>query len=846
LELSPSSEPRPGLTPAEARARLRRFGPNETGEATGHGWLRTAADVGREPMFLLLLAAAALYLLIGDLGEGLLLAFFALVSVGLVVLQQHRGERALQALRTLAVRHVRVIRDGAPVRIPATEVVPGDWLLVGEGERIAADGVLREATALQVDESLLTGEAVPVRKRTGAGGVPPDARPGGDDTPHVFAGTLVVAGHGLAEVSATGRQTQMGVIGASLAAIENQPTPLQAQVGRLVRLFGMGALALTVVLVLWQGLASGAWLQAVLSGLAFAMAMLPEEIPMVLAVFVGLAAWRMARLQVLARRPAVVEALGAATVLCVDKTGTITENRLRLRRVVTADADVEVRAGGPDAAGLPESVHVLLEYGVMASRRGGIDPLDLALLARADDALAATEHLHPDWLLRREYPLTPELLVMSQAWRRTDGAHAIAAKGAAEAVADLCHLDAARTSALLRRVEQLAGEGLRVLAVAGGSAPAGAMAANQHDYDFELLGLVGFEDPMRADVPQAVAEAHAAGIAVAMITGDHSATALAIARQAGIPVGAGALTGREIEAMDAEALRAAVRSVRVFARMLPEQKLRLVQAFQANGETVAMTGDGVNDAPALKAAHVGIAMGVRGTDVAREAAGLVLLHEEVSRIVAGVRAGRRTFDNLRRAMLYITAIHVPIAGLAMLPVLFGLPPLMLPAHVVLTEMVVDPVCSFAFEGVPEDPGVMRRPPRAAREALLGRATLVRGLAQGALLLAVVLAIALAALRRIGADEARTLAMCALMAGNLTLVWVHTGPHGRRRGPGRAFLLIAIAAAAAMALTLVLPPLRALLQFALPPLPALAAATAAAVVTVLLSGGAMRRRSPGAG
>ena len=307
---------------------------------------------------------------------------------------------------------------------------------------------------------------------------------------------------------------------------------------------------------------------------------------------------------------------------------------------------------------------------------------------------------------------------MSQAWTRPDGVHEVAAKGAAEAIADLCHLDGPRTARLLQQVDALAGEGLRVLAVARGRALDGAIAAQQHDYAFELVGLVGFEDPLRADVPAAVAQAHAAGIAVVMITGDHAATALSIARQAGIATAAGALTGEQLAALDDAALRRAVREVRVFARVLPQQKLRLVQALQENGETVAMTGDGVNDAPALKAAHIGIAMGVRGTDVAREAAGLVLLDEDFSRIVAGVRTGRRTFDNLRRAMTYIVAIHVPIAGLALLPVLFGLPPLLLPAHVVLTEMVVDPVCSFAFEAVPERPGLMQRPPRPRATVLI--------------------------------------------------------------------------------------------------------------------------------
>ncbi|MDE2605146.1 MAG: cation-translocating P-type ATPase [Burkholderiales bacterium] len=830
---------RTGLSAAEALERLRRFGPNETGEGRGGTWRRALAAVAGEPMFLLLLAAGAIYLVVGDLAEGVLLAFFALVAVGLVVLQQERGERALDALRALAVPEVRVLREGRAQRIPARELVPGDLLLLGEGERVAADAVLREATGVQVDESLLTGESVPVRKRAAVAGEGEEggetkAIPGGEDAPHVFAGTLVVSGHALAEVLATGERTHMGRIGLSLARIDTRATPLQSQLARLARRLFVLALVLSLALVAWHGLAGQGWLQSALWGLAFAMAMLPEEVPMVLTIFVGLAAWRMARLQVLARRPAVIEALGATTVLCVDKTGTLTENRQRLCRLLTAEDDIDVTAGAP----LPESVHELLEYALMASRRGGADPLDLAVFAHGDASLAGTEHLHPAWPLLEEYPLTPELLATSQSWVTPQGRQAVAAKGAVEAVADLCHLDAEAAARLLRQAEWLASQGLRVLAVAKGEAEGAKAAAIQHDYTFTPLGLLAFEDPLRADVPAAVAQARAAGIGVAMITGDHLATALAVARQAGIATDGGALTGAEVDALDDAGLRAALRQVRVFARTLPQHKLRLVQAFRANGETVAMTGDGVNDAPALKAADIGIAMGVRGTDVAREAAGLVLLDEDFSRIVAGIRAGRRTFDNLRRALTYILAIHVPIAGLALLPVVLGWPPVLLPPHVALIQMVVDPMCSFAFEGVPQSPELMRRPPRPARQALLGTGTLRFGLLQGSALLLAALAVYAVALRFGSADAARTLAVAGLTAGNVALVWINTGAR-IGRPLGRALPIITALAALAMAVTALVPPLRALFQFGPAPplhwalalvLPVAAVALAAALGT----------------
>ena len=834
-----------GLSSGEAARRLAQHGPNEIGDREHHGIGQTLKAIATEPMFALLLAAAAIYLVIGDLGEGLLLAFFALVTVGLVLLQECRSERALDALRELAVPHVRAIRDGALRRIPACELVPGDAFRIGEGERVAADAVLRDASALAVDESLLTGESVPVRKvaapRDPAVGSAPSV-PGGDDTPHVYAGTLVVAGHGIAEAVRTGRATHVGGIGASLAGIDRSPTPLEGQLGRLVRAFGIAAVVVCGLLVAWYGTARGDWVQGVLAGVALAMAMLPEEFPMALAVILALGAWRLAHIRVLARRPAVIEALGAATVLCVDKTGTLTENRMRLRRLTSEHADVDLAREDV----VPEALHRLLEAAMLASNRTGVDPMDRAIVECGDAALAGTEHLHRDWMLQREYPLTPQLLAMSHAWGDEQVVRHHAAKGAPEAVAELCRLDPAARTRLLERVDVLARDGLRVLAVAAADAPGAAPVPRQQDAAFRLLGLLGFEDPVRPSVPAAVAEARGAGVRVVMITGDHVATALAIARQAGLDTQAGALTGATIECLDDAALSEAVRRVRVCARVLPEQKLRLVRALRANGEIVAMTGDGVNDAPALKAAHIGIAMGGRGTDVAREASSLVLLDDDFGRIVASVRMGRRIYDNLRKVMTYITAIHVPIAGLALLPLAFGWPPLMLPVHVVLTEMVIDPICSLAFEGVPEDPRIMQRPPRRADETLVGWPMVWRGLLQGAVLLAVVLAIDGIVLRREGEDAARALSFVALTAGNLMLVWVNAATGvGARALWDRSFAAfwgVAALATAVIAAALAFPALRRLLHFGPVSTEGLVAAVAAVTVGVSLASALTRGRS----
>jgi P-type Ca2+ transporter type 2C len=818
---------RGGLTAAQAARQLAREGPNDIEPPRRAGLSRVFASVAGEPMFLLLLAAAALYLLIGEPGEGILLGCFAVLSVGLVIVQQRRGDRALEALRALAAPQVNVLRDGKLARIPAREVVTGDWLAVAEGERIAADAQLVESTAVECDESLLTGESVAVVKAQGD---------------RVFAGTLVIAGHGLAEVVGTGERTRMGAIGASLVRVDLTPTPLQQALARATRLLALAAFLLSGLLATWTFSRGGDWLEGVLAGIALGMAMLPEEIPMVFTIFLALGAWRLASVKVLARRPAVIEALGAATVLCVDKTGTLTRNRMRLRSIVLPDGDAQRDPADADGA-----VRTVLAHAMLASRRGAPDPMDRAVVAAGDGAGAGAGHA--DWRLAREYPVTPALLALAQAWTRPDGIVEIAAKGAPEAIASLCRLDAAAHEALQRQVGILAAHGLRVLGVARGVAPRAEPVSTPADHDFELLGLIAFEDPLRPGVAEAVAEAHEAGIRVVMITGDHAATALEIARQAGLPTEGGAITGEALDAMDDARLAEAVRGVHVFARIAPLQKLRLVQALQAHGETVAMTGDGTNDAPALKAAHIGIAMGARGTDVAREAASLVLLDEDFSRIVAGVRQGRRIDDNLRKAIFYIVAIHVPIAGLAFVPILLGTPVLLLPAHVVLTEMVIDPLCSFAFEGVPQAGDIMRRPPRPRGDHPFRMRSLVPGLLAGAGLLAAVLGVWLAALgASLPTGESRTLALAALTAGNLALVWMLARPRGARAlSASRPLVVVTASSVLVVAAGVLLPVGRELLRLSLPGASELAFALGLGLAAGVVSGfGAARASGTRAG
>lgn len=763
-----------GLGEETARARCRDEGPNELPAQHRRSLAAIGLEVVREPMFLMLVAAGGLYLFMGEPADAMMLLGFVFVVMTITILQERRTERALEALRDLSSPRALVIRDGVHRRIAGREVVRGDLVVLSEGDRVPADGILRRGINLSTDESLLTGESVPVRKAPALEVRELDP-PGGDDLSSLFSGTLVTAGQGIAEIVATGPRSELGKIGKALERVEPEPTLLQRETARLVRVFAIAGLLACVFVVLAFALTRGGgvdiWKQGLLAGIAMAMAILPEEFPVVLTVFLALGAWRLSRVDVLTRRMPAVEALGAATVLCVDKTGTLTWNQMSLRRLAVPGWTVDLSTLRET---LPEEVHGLLENAILASKRDPFDPMERALHEVGDRWIRNTEHLHPGWSMAREYPLTPGLLAVSHAWHTGDGDEVVvASKGAPEAIADLCHLDPARVESLSREVAALADQGLRVLAVARGLTSRTVLPDGHHDLSLELVGLLGFEDPLRPAVPNAVGECRAAGVRVVMITGDYPATARSIARQAGIADDDAVITGPELDRMPEEELARRIRETRVFARVVPEQKLRIVTALKANGEVVAMTGDGVNDAPALKAAHIGIAMGGRGTDVARESASLVLLDDDFSSIVSAIRLGRRIFDNIRKAIVFILAVHVPIAGLSMLPVFFAdWPLLLLPIHIVFLELIIDPSCSLIFEAEEAEANVMSRPPRDPEARLFSLRTIGVALAQGISVLAACLCIFLAARASHSDDAARALTFSTLVIAFLVIILVN--------------------------------------------------------------------------
>jgi Ca2+-transporting ATPase len=807
-----------GLTEAEVQYRLEKDGPNELPTARKRRIWQILFEVVREPMFLLLIACGVLYLFLGDLEEALMLLGFVFVVMAITLYQEQKTERALEALRDLSSPRALVIREGRRQRIAGREVVQDDIVIVAEGDRVPADAVLLTGTNVSVDESLLTGESVPVRK-SAWDGVRPMGRPGGDDLPFVYSGTLVVKGRGIARVEATGARTEIGKIGKALQTLETEETTLQRQTGRIVRNFALLGLALCLVVIAVFALTRGSLLGGILAGLTLAMATLPEEFPVVLTIFLALGAWRISRHKVLTRRVPAVEMLGAATVLCVDKTGTLTLNHMKVTHLAGPDG---LHALPDRPAVLAVGLRKIVEYALLASPVNPYDPMEKAIRELRVQAVCPPEHFHDDWTLVREYPLTEKVLAMSRVWLPIGSSEAlVTAKGAPETIADLCRMAPPERQALLVRVNEMAGQGLRVLGVARARHDPAGLPESQPGFAFEFVGLLGLEDPVRPGVPEAVAECRRAGIRVLMITGDYPVTAQHIAAEIGLePVG-DVITGAQLDAMSDDELRERIKATSVFARAVPEQKLRIVQALKRNGEVVAMTGDGVNDAPALKAAHIGIAMGGRGTDVAREAAALVLLDDNFASIVKAIRMGRRIFDNLKKAMTFIFSVHVPIAGMSLLPVLLQWPLAMLPIHIVFLELIIDPACSVIFEMESDEDDVMSRPPRRLDEPLFGKPMVLTGLFQGLGVLAVVLAVyGFNLLSGAGEDTARMTSFSLLVVANLGLILANRSRTrslmATLRTPNPAMWWVAGGALVFLVLAISVPFLRGLFRFGVAP------------------------------
>ena len=744
-----------GLTQSEVKKLQAQHGLNELTASDKKTTLRLLARILSEPTFTLLILAGAIYLVIGKIGDALILIGFIFISVGITLFQERKSEKAIDALKALSSPRAIVIRDGVTQRIAGKDIVLGDILILEEGDRIPADALLLEAHDLLVDESLLTGESEPVKK---------------DSASLIHSGCMVVRGGGIAKVTAIGMQTELGKIGGTLKQIQNLNSPLQEDIGRMIKRFTVFGITLSILVLVIYGVSHHNWLQGALTAVSLTMALLPEEFTVILTVFMALGAWRISHQKVLTRHAPVIETLGSITTLCVDKTGTLTLNKMSLDALATLAGTVILDAKDRE---LNPSQKELLSYSILASEVKPFDPMEQAFYEKRH-LVPEHQNLYRDFQLVHEYGLSPELPAMTHLWRALGlNQCVVAMKGAPEAVLKCCNLSQTQRIEIETQIQVLASQGLRLLGVAKSEYTnhSDSWPDSLKSFNFTWLGLVGLKDPIREQVPASIQKCQRAGIRVLMITGDHAITAQAIAKQAGID-SASILSGNDINALNDAELCEAVKNTSVYVRIKPTEKLRLVKALQANNEVVAMTGDGVNDAPALKAAHVGIAMGQRGTDVAREAASLVLLNDDFSSIVHAIQQGRQIYDNLHKAIIYVVAVHIPMAGAVFIPILFGAQPILDPIHIVFLQMIIDPTCAIIFEMEAPESNVMLKPPRSIHQKLFSLQNISIALLQGAGLTLIVVGLYFWLLHMDYSHAmATTLSFGSLVFGNVSLIVV---------------------------------------------------------------------------
>lgn len=753
-----------GLSSAEANRLQEQYGKNELSPQKKERFLEKAFHIVCEPMFLLLLVAATIYFILGEPRDGIIMLVFVVGIISIDIIQEWKTDKTLSALKDLSAPHSTVIRDGREQMIASADLVPGDLMLICEGVKIPADGAVVKCADLNVDESSLTGEAVGVWKVATENAEPSDDYWRKD---YCYAGTLVTQGTGTILVDKIGAITEYGKIGVNVAAAPEELTPLQRQTGKLVKTcaYIAGVLFLLVGIFTWFNIPDHRFMdrlvESILSGVTLAMAMIPEEFPVILAVFLAMGAWRLAKKRSLVRKLPSVETLGAVSVLCVDKTGTITMNQMSVQ-------ELWVAAGEEQA---------LMETMGWGCETDTYDPMEKAMLTCCESYGLTRDRLFENKLIL-EYAFTNELKMMGHVWRQKDGI-VIAAKGSPERIFTICNLTTVQMAEAERKNIELSSEGLRVIAIATARPKSEAeIPASITDCSLTLLGLVGLADPPREHIKEDITVCNRAGIRVVMITGDNGITASAIAKKIGIPNNENIITGDRLNAMSDEELRQAIKTVSIFSRVVPEHKMRIVKAFKENGEVVAMTGDGVNDAPALKHADIGIAMGKRGSEVSREAADLILMDDNFTTIVETVKDGRRIYDNIRKAVSYVFTIHIPIAFASLLAPFLGIPPsalLLLPLHVVLLELLIDPTCSIVLERQPAETNIMDRPPRNPKEKLLTGKLLGKSVLQGMVMFAASFGLYYIVLNGnpANAPMARTMGLTVIMLANLFLVQVNS-------------------------------------------------------------------------
>ena len=762
-----TNTPITGLTHEQAQVLQRKYGKNELTPQKKDSFLKKVIHIIAEPMFLLLLIAALIYFVLGEPRDGMIMLVFVVGIISIDVIQEWKTDKTLSALKDLSAPRVRVIRDGAEHEILSVDLVPGDMMLLYEGVKIPADGIIVRCNDLCVDESTLTGEAEGVWK------CPDGILIAGSDywrKDYCYAGTLVTQGTATVQVDKIGVSTEYGKIGINVAAAPEEKSPLQKQTGSLIKLCaGIAAVLFALVsAITYLNIPDHAFkdriVESILSGITLAMAMIPEEFPVILTVFLSMGAWRLARKNSLVRKLSSVETLGSVSVLCVDKTGTITKNQMTVQDTWAINGDE----------------HTLFETMGLGCETDAYDPMEKAMLEFCDTMGITKDHLFSGELVS-EYAFTNELKMMGHVWRRNDKL-ILAAKGSPERLLPLCGLNGEQREVAEHKLLEMGKEGLRVIAI-GIMRPESEIEipAQLTGCRLTFLGLIGLADPPRDYVKHDIAVCNRAGIRVVMITGDNGVTASSIAKKIGMQNSDQIITGDKLDKMSDGELREAVKSVSIFSRVIPEHKMRIVKAFKENGEIVAMTGDGVNDAPALKYADIGVAMGKRGSEVSREAADLILMDDNFSTIVDTVKDGRRIYDNIRKAISYVFTIHIPIALSSLLAPMLGINPanlFLLPLHVVLLELVIDPTCSIVLERQPAEENVMDRMPRKAKEKILTSRVLLTSVLQGLVVFAASFGTYYVMLINNpgSAPAARAMGLAIVMLANLLLVFVNSSDH----------------------------------------------------------------------
>ncbi|WP_462252398.1 cation-translocating P-type ATPase [Ferruginibacter sp.] len=744
-----------GLTPGQVTASRQQHGSNTLEMQEDRVLLQAIKEVVLEPMFILLLAACIIYFVVGQYKEGVIMLVSIFIVAGISLFQEYRSKNAVQALKKISAAKANVLRNGIEAKINTEEIVVDDVLLLEEGEVIAADGLIVTANDFTINESILTGESFAVTKTA-------------DTKSSVYKGTLVTSGSASIKVNAVGLKTMFGKIGVSLKEITKIKTPLQLQIRSFVRnMVWIGAAAFLIV-VGFNYYQSGDVVHSFLQGLTLAMSILPEEIPVAFSAFQALGAFRLLKNNIIVKQPQYVETLGSATVICCDKTGTLTQNKMSIAYLY--DAFLKLSVAVKDNTSLPA---VLIEYAMWSSETNPFDPMEKAIHELYEKTAIADKREQSKQA--HEYPIGGKPPMMTHIFKNENGETIIAAKGAPEAILRQSNLPAAELKNIEEQSIAYAKLGYRVLGVGKGIWAAKKWPVAQEEFEFEFLGLIAFQDPPKENITETIKIFREAGIAVKMITGDYAATALAIAAQIQLDHNSEVLTGQEVLNLTKQALQQKVQQVNIFARMFPEAKLKVIDALRENGEVVAMTGDGVNDGPALKAAHIGIAMGQRGSEVAKAAASLIITDDDLAHMPDAVASGRKIYDNLKKAIQYIVSIHIPIILTVTLPLLLAwkFTDIFSPVHVIFLELIMGPTCSIIYENEPMEPGTMQRPPRKAGASFLSLKQLTLSIIQGLMITAACLGIGFYYMQN-GNDEStvRTIIFITLLFSNIFLTLVN--------------------------------------------------------------------------